>query len=127
MRHYRLTIAAVTGLAMGACGVHPAPQPPRHVVPSPHITVTSPSRETQPQPVEARFKDCGDGTPPCVTYDDAPAAPGMYLVLGTNPYRALLLQTCNAEDYPTNLPCVWKHPDAKTGEWITLRKPTATS
>lgn len=126
MRAHRLTVATAAGLALAACGVHPAPQSSGsspHVTASPTASPTYPGRETQPQPVEARFPDCGDGNAPCVTYDDGPQGNGMYLVTSYQPYKATKIPTCDAEDYPTNMPCVWKHPDAKTGEWITLRKP----
>lgn len=124
MRHYRLTIAAVTGLAMGACGVHPASQSPTPA-PSPHATMTIPNRETQPEPIRFDFPDCGDDTPPCVTYDDGDQGNGLYMVTSYKPFKAKLYPTCDAEDYPTNLPCIWKHPDAKTGKWIALIKPTS--
>lgn len=120
----RTTILAASTLAAsilltGCERPKPMPLPDRN--PSPGAPTTN--RETQPQPVEFRFPDCGDGTPPCVTYDDGPQGNGMYLVTGDRPYKSILMPVCDAEDYPTNLPCVWKHPDAKTGEWITLRKP----
>lgn len=115
MRHASLSAALLLGVALAACEDHPSPQP---APPTPSPTQTS--RETQPQPVEFRLPDCGDGDAPCVTQDDGAEGPGMYLVTNYQPFKAILLPTCNAEDYPTNLPCVLKHQD-RQGRWIILR------
>lgn len=114
MRHWKLTATLVTGLALAACEVHPAPQSAPAPVPSPH---TLPNRETQPQPVLTRFGDCGDDAPPCITYDDGTAGNGIYIVMPSHP--PTLLTVCDVEDYPTNLPCVLKHQDPQD-RWILL-------
>lgn len=121
MRRTILTAAAVvlTGASLAAC-TSPKAQPVAKPAPSP-ITFY-PLREAQPQPVETRFPDCGDGDAPCVTYDDGDQGNGMYLVVGYNPYHAILMPTCDIEDYPTNMPCVLKHQDPQD-RWITLRAP----
>lgn len=118
MRRTILATCLVAGFGLAGC-TPPKAQPV--AVPTPSPSPTSHSRETQPQPIEVRFLDCGDGDAPCVTYDDGSQGTGLYLVTSQQPFQATLMQACDAEDYPTNLPCVWKRQDAKTGEWITLR------
>lgn len=105
----RTILATCLVAGLGLAGCTPTPRP------------TFQGRETQPQPIEGRFHDCGDGDAPCVTYDDGSEGQGMYLVTSYQPFKATRLTVCDAEDYPTNMPCVWKDQDAKTGEWITLR------
>lgn len=121
MRHHRLTAALLLGLSLAACEVHPAPQStPALPTPTPS---PSPNRETQPQPVEIRFPDCGDGDAPCVTYDDGDQGKGMYLISSYTPvFHGERINVCNAEDYPTNLPCVLRHQDPQD-QWVTLRQP----
>lgn len=110
MRHHRLTAALVLGVSLAAC-TPPKAQPLAEPIPSPSY----PGRETQPQPVDTRFPDCGDSDAPCVTYDEGE----MRLVGSYQPYAYTALPHCDAEDYPTNMPCVLKHQDRRA-RWIVL-------
>lgn len=60
--------------------------------------------------------DCEDyaGQSPCVTWD----VDGFRLVRSYAPYRFTGLGECDAEDFPTNLPCVWRNREASTGGWL---------
>lgn len=100
-------------VVLGACKP-PTAQPLETPSTSPHVTQES--RETQPQPVSARFFDCEDRQRiPCITFDE-----GEWRVVDSySPYRFIPLPQCDAEDYPTVTPCVWKRPDAN-GKWIVV-------
>lgn len=63
--------------------------------------------------------DCEDEqTTPCVTLDEGTWRE----VTSYQPYGFKPLAVCDAEDYPTNLPCVWKHRHSQNGKWIVYSR-----
>lgn len=77
----------------------------------------APSISTPTDPIQHNYPDCGDGPPPCVTWDEH----AWHLVHGYEPHRTTILVQCRAEDGGPVLPCVWKQqtPDSK---WIVFTK-----
>lgn len=109
----RRTILA-TCLVVGLTGCTP-PKAQPVAKPTPSPSSPTQGRETQPQPVDTRFHDCGDGDAPCVTFDEGE----MRLVGSYQPYAYTTLNRCDVEDYPTNMPCVLKNQD-RSAQWIVL-------
>lgn len=111
MRRLLIPAAAtlVAGLGLAAC-THSGEQT---TPPAPTITVQEVTQTVRYLP------DCEDEqTTPCVTLDEGTWRE----VTSYQPYKFDPLAVCDVEDYPTNVPCVWKKQHAQSGKWIVYTR-----
>lgn len=111
-----LMTAVISLIACTPQASQPAPTP------APSVKTPGPVEPVKVvEPVETRYVDCEDvdmPVKPCVTFDEDE----WRVVTRYEPYTFIRINQCSHEDYPNNMPCVWKKQDQQ-GKWIVLTKP----